>query len=104
MIKKINLNIFIFLIPFFLNAGQKVSLFYFTPVKIASNFGDALSPKIIERIIKRPLIQDKNYSQRMLALGSILHFLPSNSTSHPSKVIVDSDVVSVSIFPDPVSF
>ena len=61
-----------------LKAEQNVSLVYFKPAKFASNFGDALSPKIIERIIKKPLIENKNYSQRMLALGSILHFAQDN--------------------------
>jgi pyruvyltransferase len=74
MITKIKLNLFIFFISFFLNAEQRVSLFYFTPAKFASNFGDALSPEIIERIIKKPLAQAKNYDQQLLALGSILHF------------------------------
>lgn len=64
--------------PFLLNAEQKVALFYFIPKNFESNFGDSLSPKIVERIINKSLLQNKNYRQQMLALGSILHFAKDN--------------------------
>jgi pyruvyltransferase len=75
--KKIILYICAFL-PLLLNAEQKVSLFYFTPAKYSTNFGDALSPKIVEKIIKKNLVNDKSYGQKMLAVGSILHFAKDN--------------------------
>mgnify|MGYP000843946493 FL=1 len=78
MIKKIKLTILVLLVMPFLRTEQKVSLFYFTPAKFSSNFGDALSPKIVERIIKKTLIQNKKYTQQLLSLGSILHFAQDN--------------------------
>jgi|WetSurMetagenome_2_1015567.scaffolds.fasta_scaffold165055_2 pyruvyltransferase len=74
MIIKKRFLLFLLCIPFLLNANQKVSLVYFTPANHISNFGDALSPKIVERIIKTPLIKEQNYNHQMLAIGSILHF------------------------------
>lgn len=78
MNKKINFSIFAIFLLYSLNAEQTVSLFYFTPAKFSSNFGDALSPRIVERIIKKPLNENKKYNQQMLALGSILHFAKNN--------------------------
>lgn len=75
--KEIIFFFFIFLTFGFLKAEQKVSLVYFTPAK-GSNFGDALSPKIVERIIQRPLQQIPRCKQHLLALGSILHFAQNN--------------------------
>lgn len=74
-------------------ASQDVSLFYWKPEKYASNFGDALSPLIVERIIGEKLIQDAS-KQKFLALGSILHFAKNNTliwgTGRNGKIPVES--------------
>lgn len=77
MLKKYSLFVLLS-IPFFVHAEQKVSLLYFKPAKFESNFGDALSPRIVERIIHRQLDQKSEYKQQLLAVGSILHLAHDN--------------------------
>jgi pyruvyltransferase len=51
-------------------------LFFWTPSSAPSNFGDALSPLIVERLLQEPPLIAKKGEKgpRFLALGSILHF------------------------------
>lgn len=74
MIKQVVRSLLFLLIPLCIHAKQAVSLVYFTPAHFASNFGDALSPKIIARILQKPLPSNQKSQHRLLALGSILHF------------------------------
>ena len=54
---------------------EEPALFFWTPPHYASNFGDALSSLIVERILKKaPLRWTRGQKPRLLAVGSILHF------------------------------
>ncbi len=53
--------------------ASDATLFYWKKSPSISNFGDALSPLIVEKIIGRPP-STIGYQKRLLAVGSILHF------------------------------
>ena len=65
-------------------ALRNVSLYWWRPISY-TNFGDELSPKIVERIIGHPLKQNQS-KQQFLALGSILHNANNNAVVWGSGV------------------
>jgi len=75
MLNKIKALIFSLLITLSLQA-EEPSLFFLHSFLSGykSNFGDALSPLIIERIIGRAPHLSKSSSKQLLGLGSILHY------------------------------
>lgn len=54
------------------------SLFWWRKSKTCLNFGDELSPIVVERVLEKKLPQTTRSSTRVLAIGSILHFAKNN--------------------------
>ncbi len=65
------------------------NLFYWKPSQDEDNFGDALSPLIVEKIVGRPLNTESS-NQQLVAIGSILHFARNNDIIWGSGVHEDN--------------
>ncbi len=59
---------------FFLFAEEEISLFWWKRSEEVINFGDALSPIVVEWILLNQVSQNRASSPRLFGIGSILHF------------------------------
>lgn len=63
---------FVLIYPYFLSAA--LPLYWWEPDNGTTNFGDSISPVIVEKILERQVERASLHEHKLLAVGSILHF------------------------------